>query len=689
MATSPTTPFALNVKIRAGASAEKYGAGRPDKSSFARNGSLTNSSAPLEIRHGPPLRLICDRGGAPLRRRADDNLILSVSGIDANGKNLATIALKRGLQETDCVRKVALLFLYSITLSSLIERYTQTMKAYITIWFLLTITSAGLTQPVSMVAIEDPQFDAQFAQRTIPQVTGKLLHVSPQEIKETSITYALVTLAGQKTKTAHLAADGNFQLELDHPLPYQQIWLHVGELFYSGLYANKQLHVELDIPKLKAAGKEVAFKGDGVRYLGEDGPLNEYMNEYVLFRRADQLALSSHMQQIRRSQHPVETEVLAAYTPIFDSLKTIQAEYVATHPSPYAWLLENDRLSEFYSRICSYYWGHTIEPALFRQIKEHKTYLLSNSSMVFHLYLSTYFSQLPANRVTVSWQEVARLPDLTKSEKAAVDSLRGTATLSPAPAYRAQWTKQLGPRMRKLRQDRMIAQGIHWLDSLYSPARADIMKLLLNTSKDIAEQKAALEQILPSMTTSWCKVIAKKDYARTIDQIASVNSALAASGDSPTAADFGRPLQQTDFGATLYKLSGMSGADFLNKLKQSFVGKAIVLDRWATWCAPCLQEMPHSKKLQQDAKDLPVVFVYVCTAQGSDEGKWKRKIAELNLPGIHFFIDEALDAKLAQLFSFTGYPGYAFIDQKGIYKAGAITWLSAIKGKDDLAALLK
>jgi thiol-disulfide isomerase/thioredoxin len=309
--------------------------------------------------------------------------------------------------------------------------------------------------------------------------------------------------------------------------------------------------------------------------------------------------------------------------------------------------------------------------------------------MLFYLYLGYYFRQLPANRVTISWQDVARLSDLTEPEKAAIDSLRSTETLSPAPAHRPQWIKQLGPRRGKMYQNRRLTQGIRWLDSLFSPARADIMKLQLNDSKDIAEQKADLEQILPSITTNWCKVIAQKEYAHTVEQVVSVNRALAASGNSPTAAGFGSPLLQTDFGATLYKLSAMSGADFLAKLKQSLAGKAIVLDRWATWCAPCLQEMPHSKKLQQDAKDLPVVFVYVCTAQGSDKGRWERKIAELQLPGLHFFIDEALDAELGQLFSFRGYPGYALIDQKGVYKPGAITWLSAIKGKNDLAALIK
>jgi hypothetical protein len=183
------------------------------------------------------------------------------------------------------------------------------MKAAITIWVLLIIVIPSLAQPVGVVAIEDSQFDTQFAQRAIPQVTGKLLHISPQEIKKTTITYTLVTLLGQKTKTAHLAADGSFELELDYPLPYQQIWVQFGELFYTGLYANKQLYVELDIPKLKAAGKEAAFKADGVRYLGDDCPLNEYMNEYILFKRAEQLALSSRVQQVRRSQHPVAREV--------------------------------------------------------------------------------------------------------------------------------------------------------------------------------------------------------------------------------------------------------------------------------------------------------------------------------------------------------------------------------------------
>ncbi|MBD2756558.1 hypothetical protein [Spirosoma validum] len=45
------------------------------------------------------------------------------------------------------------------------------MKAYTTVWLLLTAISMGLAQLVGFLAIEDPQFDAQFAQRAIPQLT--------------------------------------------------------------------------------------------------------------------------------------------------------------------------------------------------------------------------------------------------------------------------------------------------------------------------------------------------------------------------------------------------------------------------------------------------------------------------------------------------------------------------------------
>jgi hypothetical protein len=81
--------------------------------------------------------------------------------------------------------------------------------------------------------------------------------------------------------------------------------------------------------------------------------------------------------------------------------------------------------------------------------------------------------------------------------------------------------------------------------------------------------------------------------------------------------------------------------------------------------------MSHSKVLQQESADLPVVFVYLCTTINSSEQKWKEKVAELKQPGIHVLIDNALDGELSAYFSFSfsGYPGYTLIDQSGRYLA--------------------
>lgn len=139
--------------------------------------------------------------------------------------------------------------------------------------------------PANVVAPEDAAFNSVYANSKIPSVTGQIWNVSPEELKNLVITYTLVTpFAGsQITKTVSAQTDGSFKLELDYAFPFQQIWLGVGDTFYTGLYVNKDLYLELDMKKIKAA-KGVEFNGDGVSYKGTDGPLTLYLNNYVLFK---------------------------------------------------------------------------------------------------------------------------------------------------------------------------------------------------------------------------------------------------------------------------------------------------------------------------------------------------------------------------------------------------------------------
>ncbi|WP_315822321.1 hypothetical protein [Paraflavitalea speifideaquila] len=68
----------------------------------------------------------------------------------------------------------------------------------------------------------------------------------------------------------------------------------------------------------------------------------------------------------------------------------------------------------------------------------------------------------------------------------------------------------------------------------------------------------------------------------------------------------GKPLVQLPFGANLYRLDSIGQADdFIVNLQAKFKGKAIIIDFWATWCSPCLSDLPRSKNYMKTIRTCP------------------------------------------------------------------------------------
>jgi thiol-disulfide isomerase/thioredoxin len=57
-------------------------------------------------------------------------------------------------------------------------------------------------------------------------------------------------------------------------------------------------------------------------------------------------------------------------------------------------------------------------------------------------------------------------------------------------------------------------------------------------------------------------------------------------------------------------------------------GKVVVVDFWATWCGPCVAEMPRMKKLYAEFKDKGVEFIGVSLDQPEETGKGLTKLKE-------------------------------------------------------------
>jgi thiol-disulfide isomerase/thioredoxin len=92
-----------------------------------------------------------------------------------------------------------------------------------------------------------------------------------------------------------------------------------------------------------------------------------------------------------------------------------------------------------------------------------------------------------------------------------------------------------------------------------------------------------------------------------------------------------------------------------------FSGKLVVLNLWATWCAPCLREMPSLDRMQTRLGEEVVVL-----AISEDRGGNKVVepfIEKLGLKSVKFYLDPKSDAQRA--FKVQGLPTSFVIDRDG------------------------
>ena len=122
--------------------------------------------------------------------------------------------------------------------------------------------------------------------------------------------------------------------------------------------------------------------------------------------------------------------------------------------------------------------------------------------------------------------------------------------------------------------------------------------------------------------------------------------------------------------AEMNKLStlqpGQSAPDFTLKdldgqavsLSQ-FKGKVVLLDFWASWCGPCIGDLPNLRKIKEQVAAQPVVFLNI--SLDANEGAWKQAIAKHEIKGVHVRSEQ-----VAQAYNVSGIPRYYLVDPQGL-----------------------
>ena len=101
-------------------------------------------------------------------------------------------------------------------------------------------------------------------------------------------------------------------------------------------------------------------------------------------------------------------------------------------------------------------------------------------------------------------------------------------------------------------------------------------------------------------------------------------------------------------------------------------GQIVVLNFWATWCPPCVEEMPSLVELQQRLKDKGVTVLAV--SLDADEGAYHKFLKD---HGVNLITVRDPDLKSSDLYGTFKYPETYIIDRSGILRRkfiGAVNW---------------
>jgi thiol-disulfide isomerase/thioredoxin len=121
------------------------------------------------------------------------------------------------------------------------------------------------------------------------------------------------------------------------------------------------------------------------------------------------------------------------------------------------------------------------------------------------------------------------------------------------------------------------------------------------------------------------------------------------------AVEIGKPSPQFDYE------NHKGGKTSLESLK----GKYVYIDVWATWCGPCIKEIPSLQKVEEQYKDKNIAFVSMSVDTEKDHDKWRTFVAEKKLGGIQLLADKEFNSAFIQAYGIMAIPRFILIDPNG------------------------
>ena len=108
-----------------------------------------------------------------------------------------------------------------------------------------------------------------------------------------------------------------------------------------------------------------------------------------------------------------------------------------------------------------------------------------------------------------------------------------------------------------------------------------------------------------------------------------------------------------------------------HKSLADFKGKYVYIDVWATWCGPCIREIPKLKELEQEFGD---EIAFLSISIDDDKERWHKYVTEKELTGVQILSLSQRGglAEIMELYMLQGIPRFIMVDPDGnLIDAGA------------------
>jgi thiol-disulfide isomerase/thioredoxin len=251
---------------------------------------------------------------------------------------------------------------------------------------------------------------------------------------------------------------------------------------------------------------------------------------------------------------------------------------------------------------------------------------------------------------------LAKFPDHTKAAELAPSRWSMLMRAEKFDVLIAE-TGKLAARSDKFGTDAAFYNAMATCESVKWDLAKSLTALDAFTAKAPKDERGAtiLSELADNVQTAAQK---KEIYARMSKDFPAARATKSAMGKLKQVEGLGKPFE--------FKFTdAITGKEVTN---QSLKGKVLVIDFWATWCGPCVAEMPKMKELYAKYKDKGVEFVGISLDQPEDKGgltKLKEFVAKNDLAWPQYYQGNFWQSEFSSSWGINSIPAIFVVDAEG------------------------